>query len=240
MTVDPDAVPDLSRTRVQLLLRTSGPGALEPALVLLAEAAAEGLDPSVAVAVLEQIPDDPFPANNPGGRPFAAVLDLDGPAGSLAVDRAEAALADGLAPVLALVDPEASTAVVGAPQAVIPGPRCALRYLYAMRRRDDLSHDAYLDHYFHHHSSFSFHLHGIRAYTQVHVDPEASAELAQRLGLGVEPLDSVTELTFDTVEGFFAGVTPQAAAAGEDELRFVDRERSVSFCSTDRTVRAPA
>ena len=139
-----------------------------------------------------------------------------------------------------LIDVSRSGVIVGRPQAIIDGLPSKLRYLYLMRRKAELTHADYLDHYFHHHSSYAFHLTGICAYTQVHVEPDASATLARRLGLGVHEIDSVTELSFDTLDGFFAGVTPEAAEVSVDELHFVDREQSVSFCTEATLVRGAA
>ena len=187
--------------------------------------------------VLTGIADDPFPDFNPGVAPMDVVLELDGPAENLIVDRAASFLGPLVAAVEPLIDPRASGAVFGRPQQIIGGPHSALRYLYLMRRRSDLSHAAYLDHFFHHHSTYAFHLTGIRAYTQVHLDPEATARLAQAVGLDDIGLDSITDLSIDSLDAFFIGVAPAAAEASTDELRFVDRHRSVSFCATDRPVR---
>ena len=107
-----------------------------------------------------------------------------------------------------------------------------------MRRRADITHDAYLDHYFHRHSDFARHLTSITAYNQIHIDRAASKDLARSIGVGVHQVDSVSELSFDSIEAFFAGMEPEAVGAAEDELTFVDRANSVSFVLTDTPLRA--
>lgn len=240
MPVSPDAVVDLSTARIQLLL-SAEPGKvpeMHSALPAVAKALAAALVDGVRVCALTEIPQDPFPPGNPGGRPMDAVLDLHGAADVLTVEAARAAVVEAVGALRETTDARRSGVVVGWPQAVIPGPLGALRYQYLMRRKPGLERSDYLDHYFHRHSAFAFHLNAIHAYTQVHSDPVASAELAALVGFGVDDIDSVTELSFDTVDGFFAGVTPESSEAGEDELRFVDRDRSVSFCSFDQVIRS--
>jgi hypothetical protein len=240
-SVPADARPDAARRRVQLLFAARG-GALDelgPALGAEAELAAAQLDAAVGVQVLIEIPGDVFPAANPLCRPMDAVVEFDGPAAAMTSDDVAAAV-DGIAERLdPLVHVDLSGVLVGRPQRIIPGPVTALRYLYLMRRRAGTSHDAYLDYYFHHHSRFGFATPGIAAYTQFHVEPAVSRRMAARLGLGVHGIDSVSELSFDSVEAFFAGLGDNAlgAEAGADEATFVDRDNSVSFCTQVRIVR---
>jgi len=233
------ATPDQSRHRVQVLL-VAAPGMrtmLHERIETVAESVSANFDASVRICALSQINDDPFPSMNPEGFGFDAVIDIDGHSALLEKDAILNALGDISAALSGVLNQSTSGVVIGWPQAVIPGPRCALRYLYVMRRKAGVSRDDYFDHYFHRHSKFAFHLKGIKAYTQVHVDLEASNELSAALGFGLRDVDSVTELTFDSVNEFFAGVEPRAAEASDDELLFVDRERSVSFCSIDTTIR---
>ncbi len=129
-------------------------------------------------------------------------------------------------------------ALVGSPQHIIEGRWSTQRYLYLMRRRADIAHDAYVDHYFHHHSDFARHLTSITAYNQIHIDQAASKDLAWSIGVGVHHVDSVSELSFESIEEFFAGMEPEALGAAEDELTFVDRANSVSFALTDTPLRA--
>jgi len=128
--------------------------------------------------------------------------------------------------------------LVGAAQEIIPCDPTALRYCYFMRRKAHTTRDAYLDYYFHHHSRFGFVTPNIAGYTQFHVDPDLSVTAARRLGLGSTVCDSVSELHLDSLEAFYAGIGDgrlgQEAAA--DEARFVDRDNSVSICTTSRIV----
>ena len=233
------ATPDRSLHRVQVLL-AAAPGmrtTLQEQIETVAKDVSANFVASVRICALSQINDDPCPSMNPEGCGFDAVIDIHGPSELVSMGTVFHALSDIPTALSGLIDESKSGAVIGWPQEVIPGPRCALRYLYLMRRKDGVSRDDYFDHYFHRHSEFAFHLKGIKAYTQVHVDIEASNELSAALGFGLRDVDSVTELTFDSVNEFFAGVEPRAAEASEDELLFVDREHSVSFCSIDTTIR---
>jgi hypothetical protein len=237
MTVPADAQPDVSRVRMQVLLAARG-GCRPELAARVAEAAQSSgtaLGPSVHTAALVEIDDDPFPAANPGCRPFDAVVELEAPAGVDTVALVEAVAG----PIVAfgeLIHGDLSGVLVGAPQRIIPSEPTALRYLYLMRRRAGTSRAAYFDYYFHQHSRFGFVTPGIAGYTQFHVDADASSAAARRLGLGTHAVDSVSELHFHALDGFFAGVADGrlGAEAGADEERFVDRANSVSFCT--RTV----
>ena len=179
--------------------------------------------------VLLQLPDDPFPAANPLCRPFEAVLELEGDDGAALVRRA----APAVAALVDLVHLDLSGVLVGTPQHIIPCETPRLRYLYLMRRKAGTTHDEYLEYYFHHHSRFGHRTPGIVGYTQFHCDLAASAAAARELGVGVHAIDSVSELHFEALAAFFAGVADGKLGkeAADDEERFVDRANSVSFCT---------
>jgi hypothetical protein len=240
MTVAPDAEPDDSVLRVQVVAAARGGcrGDLAAALGDAALDAARPLGPDARVIVLTEIDDDPFPSANPLCRPFDGMLELQADA-TLGLDTLLDAL-DGIGPRLAdVAHVDLSGVLVGAPQAIIPCEPTALRYSYFMRRKAHTTRDAYLDYYFHRHSRFGFQTPNIAGYTQFHVDPAASAAAAQRLGLGSFVCDSVSELHLEALDAFFAGIADgrlgQEAAA--DEETFVDRDNSVSICAWSRVVR---
>lgn len=244
MTIAPDVVPATDVVRIQVVVAARG-GCRDGVAAVLADVA-DAAAPTVAgiggrVVVLTQFDDDPFPLANPLARPYDAVLEVQAPAGPDPVavtDRLAAALggiADALRPV---AHRDLSGVLVGAPQEVIPTALTPVRYQYFMRRRAGTTHDAYIDHYFHHHSQFGFATPGIEGYTQFHVDPAASTVVANRLGLGAVGCDSVSELHLVTVATF----TDAIAASGfgleavVDEETFVDRVNSVSITSASRVV----
>ena len=216
--------------RLQVLLAAKG-GCREELGTRLVEAARQAAvaAPHARVIALVEVPDDPFPAANPRCRPFEAVLELQVPGPGPLVPHA----AEALDAVRELVHLDLSAAIVGEPQEIIPCEPAPLRYLYAMRRKAGTTHADYLDYYFHHHSRFGHRTPGIVGYTQFHCDPEASSRAASDLGVGVHAIDSVSELHFDGLDAFFAGVADGRLGqeAGEDEERFVDRANSVSFCT---------
>ena len=78
----------------------------------------------------------------------------------------------------------------------------------------------------------------LRVLTEVADDPFPSFNPGNRQPDVVVELDGDEgELAFDSVDELLAGVTPEAMEASTDELGFVDREQSVSFCTTDHLVR---
>ena len=239
MTVAPDATPDASELRVQVLLAARGGcrgDASEIAGEIGAEAAA-ALGADGRVILLTEIDDDPFPAANPVCRPFDVVLEVQTPR-RVGLGAIVGAL-DGLgARVEDHVHLDLSGVLVGAPQAIIPCDPTPLRYLYFMRRKAHSTRDAYLDYYFHQHSRFGFQTPNIAGYTQLHVDPELSASAARHLGLGSTVCDSVSELHLESLESFFAGIGDGRLGmeAAADEERFVDRDNSVSICTISRVV----
>jgi EthD domain len=239
MTVSAGAEPDTTLIRVQLLLAARGGCRTELAeRAVAASVVAVGAVAAVAqinALTLVEIDDDPFPAANPLCRPSDVVIELEAPS-SVGADALLERVGSALDPLRELVHCDLSGALVGAPQYIIPCDVSPIRYLYLMRRKAGTGRADYLDYYFHHHSRFGFVTPGIVGYTQFHVDPDASATAAHRLGVGTHAVDSVSELHFTSLDGFFAGVADGrlGAEAGADEERFVDRANSVSFCTTTR------
>ncbi len=215
--------------RLQLLLAARG-GCREALGERLLDVAPKG------APVLLELADDPFPAANPLCRPYEAVLELegeDGEDGRALVRRAVPLVSR----VGDLVHRDLSGVLVGTPQPIIPCAPSPLRYLYLMRRKAGTTHEEYLDYYFRHHSRFGHRTPGIVGYTQFHCEPTASAAAARELGVGVYDVDSVSELHFDALDAFFAGIADGRLGmeAAEDEERFVDRANSVSFCTVAHT-----
>lgn len=240
MRVEPDAVVDTSRLRLQVLLAARG-GCRDPLADVMAARAAEAagaLGDEVTVRWLVQMQQDPFPAANPLCRPYEAVLELEcaSEVGRGALVRALGSLPGAVEPLVHL---DLSGVLVGNPQRIIPCDEVPLRYLYVMRRKAGTSHQDYIDYYFHHHSRFGFRTPGIAGYVQFHVDAVASRDAALALGLGMWGADSVSELYFaEGLDDFFAGTGDGSLAgeAGADEDLFVDRDNSVSFCTHSHRV----
>ena len=239
LAVAPDAVPDDSTIRLQVLCAARGDRRIQLADALEHEATAIAatLGSEARVMVLCEIDDDPFPSFNPLCRPFQGVLEIQ-TGRSFGVDRIIGAL-DGLGPRLVPVAHlDLSAVAVGTVQDLVPVERAPLRYLYAMRRLAGTSHDEYIDYYFHSHSRFGPATPNIFGYTQFHVDAAASASAASVIGIAATGIDSVSELHLESLETFFAGIGDgrQGAAAAADEATFVDRENSVSFCTSAKVI----
>jgi EthD domain len=145
-----------------------------------------------------------------------------------------AAALEGIANALpsAHSNPSASVVLVGSDYLFRPCPPKAVRFQYLMRRRQDLTHQAYAKHYAEIHSGFGFKTRGVEGYAQLHVDPFASAEAAKLSGFETCDFDGVSQLYMTTLTKFLLA-SPVNAAMGmiKDEKRFVDRDNSAMFSS---------
>lgn len=239
MSVDPAAQPDTSHLRLQIHLAARGGcrGALAERVRELAHEAAATLKSNVSITLLTQVDNDPFPAANPLCRPFDVVLEIetDSISGLDSLLDSVQNFGDSVADLAHL---DLSAALVGAPQKLIQSTPPPLRYLYLMRRKAHTTHDAYIDYYFHNHSNFGFITPNISGYTQFHVDAAASSDAAKHLGVGTTVVDSVSELSIESLDLFFEGIGDGRLGieAAEDEARFVDRDNSVSFLCTTETI----
>lgn len=133
-----------------------------------------------------------------------------------------------------LLDAERSMAIVGTDRVFIepPTPPSPVRYQYLMHRRADFTHAAYLERYETIHAQFGLRTPNIEGYVQLHVDLDASTELAAACGVRAAPCDSMSELHLRSVEHFLDGIIADPSIAEEataDEERFVDRPRSFGF-----------
>ncbi len=194
---------------------------------LTGELRARAAGREIAVNAMTRVARDPMGRHTP----WRATLEIRGPGLS---PEALASWLKGLgARVEDVVHADLATLLVGEEVVFIACDRAPVRYQYLMRRNASFTHAGYLTRYRDIHSRFGLATPGIRGYTQLHVDPEASRSLAGEAGLGVWGVDSVSELHLDSVEIFLAAIAksdigPKAIA---DEEVFVDRERSLDFCS---------
>lgn len=112
-------------------------------------------------------------------------------------------------------------------------PPQAVHYHYLMLKRPEFSVADYNDYYSHFHCRMGFHTPAIAGYSQNYVDMIASQALAERLGLDCHEVTSISEMKMVSLQALASA--PELAAiaqpAAEDEERFVDRSRSVSFSS---------
>jgi hypothetical protein len=192
----------------------------------LASALAErGRERGIEVTTLARLAEDPFGRHTP----FRFTFEL----------RSEdfVALEDCLSGLGAQLDDVAhadlSTLLVGEEVVFLPAENAPVRYQYLMRRNAAFSHADYLERYREVHSAFGLKTPGIAGYLQFHVDIESSRRLANAAQLGIWGFDSVSELHLESLQTFLTAVAkseigPEAIA---DEERFVDRARSVDFCS---------
>jgi hypothetical protein len=129
-------------------------------------------------------------------------------------------------------DPVGTVVLIGCDYLFRPCPPHAIRFQYLMRRRSDLTHEAFARHYGEVHSEFGYKTWGVKGYAQLHVDPLASAEALRASGLGACNFDGVSQLYMPAITKFLLA-SPINGARGmvKDEKRFVDRDNSIMFVS---------
>jgi hypothetical protein len=183
----------------------------------------------ITAVAMRQVPDDPFGSAMPGMRTFDATIEVRGDDDAV-LRSAIAGVDDRLG---AVIHADLSAALAGVDNVEIPCVPTPVRYQYVMRRKVDITHEQYLDHYVNRHARFGHVTPGIEGYTQFHVDDTSSAAAAAAAGFGVWRADSVSELHLESVEKFLTGLATSNPADGalEDEERFVDRRNSVMFTS---------
>ena len=216
------------RALIQLVPRPAMEQAFDGALRAVARELRERPDAGgLVVNALLRLENDPFGARTP----YRGTLEI---AGETAGARTLEALAAGLVGRLAdVVRADASTLLIGEDRVCTALGRAPVRYQYLMRRNARFTHDAYLERYREIHSRFGLATPGTLGYVQSHVDPVASRNAADRSGLGVWDVDSVSELHLVSLESFLGVVarSPLGAEAIADEEVFVDRANSHDFCS---------
>ncbi|MFA7439711.1 MAG: EthD domain-containing protein [Sphingomonadaceae bacterium] len=155
--------------------------------------------------------------------PFDAVVQLasDSPDAPLA-DRLEA-IANRLAP---WIDRSRSAVLVGEEIKITTGDG-AVQIVMPLRRRPELTHDQFMEHWFERHADLGEAVEGVR-YRQNHVDYSATDALRERLGFTFEPMDGLTESYFGSSNEAFELMSREEVAIGaiEDEKRFIDHSRS--------------
>jgi hypothetical protein len=132
----------------------------------------------------------------------------------------------------ASTEPSAIVVILGSDYVFRPCAPQAVRFQYLMRRRSDLTLEAFARHYGEIHSEFGYRTRGVKGYAQLHVDPVASVEAVRLSGLGILSFDGVSQLYMPALTRFLLA-SPLNAAMGmiKDEKRFVDRDNSIMFAS---------
>lgn len=180
-----------------------------------------------SVNAMFRVNDDPL-----GRRTlFRAALEVSGGDTSVASLTSLAMHLSGVLDDVAHVD--LSSFLVGEDISFVTSGKTPIRYQYLMRRKSTLSHAQYLDHYRRVHSRFGIETPGIEGYAQFCVDVDASHCAATAAGLGIWAVDSVSQLSFESVDKFIASVSTSkiGPAATADERTFVDRSHSFDFIS---------
>ena len=225
----------MAADKLLLLLAARGGASRDELTALLRDVAAE-LSPRLPAAGRSlrgfvRRADDPFARGGPPMRGFDATLELRAAGGAAAFAEAVRGLGERIA---GRAFADLSAAIAGADRAIVPPPgETPIRYQYVMRRRRDLTHAQYLDHYLRVHAEIGRHTPGIAGYVQLHAEPEASREVARAAGFGLWDAASVSELHLASLEAFLGAIATWEGGkqAIADEENFIDRRNSVMFTS---------
>ena len=194
----------------------------------LLEEAERWSDGHLSVVVMRQVRKDPL-----GGRaPFRGTVEMRTNGEQDFGPFADAVRGLGLR-LEDVAHADLSSALFGREHAIVPCEPMPVRFQYLMRRRIDFTHERYLDRYLNVHAEFGRRTPGVSGYSQVHLDPQASGELARAAGFGIWGVDSVSELHMESLVDFVKAVSksPIATEGPRDEEEFVDRANSVGFSS---------
>jgi hypothetical protein len=141
-------------------------------------------------------------------------------------------LVDGLTGRLGdALDPERSALAIGTAHAIKEG-HGPIQLFYGMRRKPDVTHDAFSDYWLQQHSQVGVVTPGLAGYEQLHVDQEATGAATAAAGLGVEVLDGVALEWFADMAAFVSAVGSQpshGAAAKASEDNFNDISRAIGI-----------
>ena len=119
-----------------------------------------------------------------------------------------------------------------------------IKLVYCIRRRADLTADAFREYWLHHHAPLvAKHAAALQArrYVQSHtIDPETNALLRGSRSSG-EPFDGITEMWWDDTEALASALgSDDGRRAGaellEDERNFIDFARSSLFVSEEHAI----
>ncbi|MEZ0365854.1 EthD domain-containing protein [Mycobacterium sp. pUA109] len=107
-------------------------------------------------------------------------------------------------------------------------PDARLRLVLALRRQPTLSRGQCHDYWLNHHAPLAITMPGLAGYRQLHTDPDATAQVATRSGIGHADFDGAASISFTSLAAFTSTMAqPEIAeTAYEDEKRFIDHSRS--------------
>ena len=106
-----------------------------------------------------------------------------------------------------------------------------VKLIYVITRKEGLSVDEFQRHWRETHAPIAAKIPGVRRYVQCHTLPE----LYER---GTPPpYDGAAELWWDDMDTFRAAIgTPEQLAAHEDELNFIDHDKSFLIVTEEKPV----
>jgi hypothetical protein len=212
---------------------------MSTALLLLAgsvdEAALEDAFPawdasaSAAFFSAYRADDDPLAETPYGAKwPYTAVVSLDDAGGELG--QLPARLSRMIDSLGSLIDRSSSTVVVGTTFRIIDD-RTDVALVYAIHRLPGTTNEQYREHWRQRHGPLAKELVPTRGYEQLHTDLVLSTRLNRDLGFDDAAYDGVATCFFDTREHFASMLAGresegEASAVYQDELRFLDHDRS--------------
>ena len=120
-----------------------------------------------------------------------------------------------------------------------------IKFVYCIRKRTDLTDEEFHTYWREKHGAFIRSLAKViraKKYIQSHtLNTPINVELVRSRGLNAQAYDGVTEIWWDSMEEFLAGVnSPEGAEAAQkyvaDEANFVDFSQSCAFLTEEYTV----
>lgn len=134
-----------------------------------------------------------------------------------------------------LIDIANSSVLVFNRHAILPGDD-RIRLYFGLRRLQHLSLGQFQDYWLNHHAEIGRRLIPPYTYHQLHADPVASTDLAERTRLPASTLDGVVEVHFPDVDALSRQLSrPEVAEeALADERLFIDHDRSEFWAYRER------
>ncbi|GAB2455632.1 EthD domain-containing protein [Jatrophihabitans fulvus] len=131
------------------------------------------------------------------------------------------------------VDHARSTVVAGDEFVVVPGDETIVLAM-GLTRRDDLTRDAFVEHWSTTHADLGRAVPGSEGYRQLHRDDARTATAREALGFGGPEFDGIARACYSSIERFEAILADPSISGPllEDEKRFIDHSRAAMVIGT--------
>jgi hypothetical protein len=160
-----------------------------------------------------------------GTLPFDAVFEVGAPDTDL--EKLMAAIKEIPKRLESFLELGKSAVIAGVEHLIIPGED-SLTIIFAIRRLQEMTPEAFYDHWLNKHAEVGRSIPNLRGYRQFHADAGATIEAARAMGVAVDDFDGVAQSYFKDVEDFLKIMSePEMVQdAIDDEKNFIDHTRS--------------